>query len=122
MGKLIEFKAVNKVSHVDTLGKPGELVEFPRRPMAARAMWQRMDFETAQVMAFGMDTELIADGSCWVLVKVKDSAAYVFLIDSAEALFTVVGVDEFEAMRPELECWAGEVFSWLRQDAAGRAG
>ena len=113
MGRVILFRSVNKVSRDDTLGKPGKVVQFPRGPMAARYEWQAMDFEEAQVMAHGMDAERISDGSCWTLVRIKGSSAFVFLIDSVEAWFTVMPADDFEAMRGELERWAGEVFSWL---------
>lgn len=118
MGKLIEFKPVNKVSRDDRPDKPGKVVELPRRPKAARYEWRVMDFELAQVLGAALDAERISDGSCWVLVRIKDSAAFVFLVDSGDGLFTVVGVDDFQAMRPELEQWAGEVFSWLWLTAA----
>lgn len=118
MGRVVQFKAASKTSRVDTLGKSGKLIEFPRRPVAARYAWQAMDYELGQVLAAGMDAELIVDGAgCWVLVKAKDSLIYVFLIDSADVLFTVLPADEFEEIRPELECWASEVFSWLWRDA-----
>lgn len=119
MGVVVPFRATSKAYGDDRRGKRGEVIEFPRRPMAARYEWQPMDFELAQVLAAGMDAERISDGSCWALVRIKDSAAFVFLIDEGEALFTVMPADDFEAMRPELERWAPEVFSWLWRDAAG---
>lgn len=122
MGELIGFRTTSKVSRDDRLGIGGEVVEFPLQPMAARAMWQRMDFELAQVLGAALDARKISDGSCWVLTRVKGSWSYVFLIDSVDALFSVMTADDFQAMRPELEQWAGEVFCWLWQGAAGRAG
>lgn len=120
MGVVVPFRATSKAYGDDTQGKRGEVVELPLRPMAARAMWERMSFETAQLMALGMDARRIVDESCWVLVRVKDSSAYAFLIDEAEALFSVMPADDFEAMRGELERWAGEVFCWLWRDAVTR--
>lgn len=119
MGVVIPFRSVNKVSRDDRPDKRGEVVELPLRPMAARYEWRVMDFELAQVLGAALDAERISDGACWVLVRVKDSWAFMFLIYEAEALFSVVGVEDFEAMRPELEHWTSEVFSWLRRDAAG---
>jgi len=113
LGKLIEFRAVNKVSHGDRLDKRGDVIEFPSGPKAARAMWERMPFEMAQVLGAALDAERISDGSCWTLVRIKDSWSYVFLVGESEALFSVMTVEEFQAMRPELEQWAPEVFAWL---------
>lgn len=114
MGVVVQLKAVNKVSRDDRPDKRCDVVEFPRGPMAARYEWQPMDFELAQVLGAALDAERIVDGAgCWVLVKIKDSWSYVFLIGEGGALFTAVDVEDFEAMRAELERWSGEVFSWL---------
>lgn len=120
MGVVVQLRATSKVSLADRPDKRGDVIAFPSGPMAAGHRWRVMDFELAQVLALGMDARRIVDESCWVLVRIKDSLVFVFLIAEAEALFSVMPIDDFEAMRGELERWAPEVFSWLWRDAVTR--